>query len=221
MTKNNKPANPFPTTETTEVSAIEAEMLNTIPDNELVLPPIVAPAAVEESYEVVDLYPQITLHHTVVAAIQDDPELLKIQDTIDYLEAELIAAQNAKHNKEMGLMNEAKAQVHAKQVAKDTQTLLNASKNENTRPVLAQSLNSDPEVGPALVLLAQALQNPETKEKMLNLASGSYVEPQTTTPTVYSTRQSMIEIATTKGVIEANEEQIKVSTTPAPSFSRY
>ena len=73
----------------------------------------------EEVYDIVDLYPDVTLPQEVLDSLELDPRLDELQEEYNKHKAAMEAAQLSWERKYMELQNEAKANLLAEQQAKD------------------------------------------------------------------------------------------------------
>jgi hypothetical protein len=135
-----------------------------------------------ESYAIVDLYPKVKLPQAMLSAISCDESLLEIQGQIDYLETELITAQNALHNQIMNLTNKAKAELVATQVAADETLVTNALGEPEMMRVLASVLRIMQQHGKAGFLMEalDTIEHGNAQSAMTRLATT--IAPEYSTP---------------------------------------
>lgn len=151
----------------------------------------------EEVYDVVDLYPEIELPNEVTYSLEMDQALGVIQGKIEYLESELITAQNALKNTVVTLRNKAKAELLAAQVAADEALVMEEIGKPEVIRLLAKVIRvMQSGRGGELIAAIVAIEEGRLPSSMAQLAAAPTVAP-TPAPT-YQPAPEVQPISTTR-----------------------
>ncbi len=199
----------------------DVQTVSTIPDSALTEAEetLTAHEPTTESYAVVDMYPEVQLPQAMLSAIACDESLQEIQEQINYLEAELVTAQNALQNRIMDLQNKAKAELVAAQVAANESLVSDALGNPEMMRVLASVLRIMQQHGKAGLLMEalETLENGNPQSAMTRLATA--IAPQYDTPMYEPSVMPSLETSMPSTTPQMHSEPVvePIQTTAAPT----